>query len=78
MKSTVAVTVACLASASAFAPSTDGRVCTSLAAAKEGKKSLFKTISEMDLFAPNKDVNDYGARNTKSVSHCQCKSAEEL
>jgi hypothetical protein len=25
----------------------------------------------MDLFAPNKDVNDYGARNSKNVSYCQ-------
>jgi hypothetical protein len=42
-----------------------------LAAKKEAapaKKSLFRTISEMDLFAPVKTQNDYGARSKKNVS----------
>jgi hypothetical protein len=33
------------------------------------KKSLFRTIAEMDLFAPKADQNDYGARNKKNVSN---------
>ena len=34
---------------------------------KEEKKSLFGTIFDLDLFAPNKDVNDYGARSKKKI-----------
>lgn len=34
---------------------------------KVEKKSLFSTIFDMDLFAPNKDVNDYGARAKKKI-----------
>jgi hypothetical protein len=34
---------------------------------KVEKKSLFSTIFDMDLFAPNKDVNDYGARSKKKI-----------
>mmetsp|Transcript_13808 Transcript_13808/g.20215 ORF Transcript_13808/g.20215 Transcript_13808/m.20215 type:complete len:159 (+) Transcript_13808:58-534(+) len=65
MKSTVIVAAACIASASAFAPSTNGaRQVTSL----NEKKSFFKTVFEMDLFAPNAEQNDYGARNKKNLS----------
>jgi len=53
-----------LASASAFAPTSQGRSTTSLAAEK---KSFFKTVFEMDLFAPKADQNDYGARNKKNL-----------
>ena len=72
MKTTAVLTL-CLASASAFTPSTNGvRAPTQLAAKKDAaepaKKSLFTTIFEMDLFAPNKAVNDYGARSKKPVS----------
>mmetsp|Transcript_9016 Transcript_9016/g.17003 ORF Transcript_9016/g.17003 Transcript_9016/m.17003 type:complete len:169 (-) Transcript_9016:1769-2275(-) len=74
MKTTAVVTLACIASASAFAPSSNGaRVSTSLNAAKKkdqqapAKKSLFRTIAEMDLFAPKADQNDYGARNKKQI-----------
>lgn len=65
MKTTAAITVACLASASAFAPSSGPRASTQLAAEK---KSFFSTVFDMDLFAPKKDQNDYGARNKKNVS----------
>ena len=70
MKTAAVVTLACLASASAFAPASNGRVASSLAAkeAAPAKKSLFRTISEMDLFAPVKTQNDYGARSKKNVS----------
>jgi len=52
----------------------EARASTNLAAAKkqpvdEKKKTLFTTIFEMDLFAPNKDVNDYGSRKKKNVSY---------
>jgi hypothetical protein len=69
MKYTVALTAACIASASAFAPSTTGaRANTQLAAEKKEKQSFFSTVFGMDLFAPNADVNDYGARDKKKVS----------
>merc|ERR1712228_710552 len=32
------------------------------------KKTLFRRISEMDLFAPKADQNMYGARNKKDLS----------
>jgi hypothetical protein len=64
--------VSVLATASAFAPSvSNGRVATELFAAKKEpvkKESLFSTIFNMDLFAPNAGVNDYGARAKKPVS----------
>lgn len=64
MKSTV-VFVATLATASAFAPqNSNARVSTELAE----KKTFFKTIFDMDLFAPVSDQNDYGARNKKNLS----------
>ena len=57
-------------SASAFAPAPQGRSVVSLDAKKEveaPKKTVFSTIFGLDLFAPNKDVNDYGARKNKNV-----------
>jgi hypothetical protein len=80
MKTTGLIIAGCVASASAFAPSpTVARVNTELSAwgqkkvekkvveEKPKSKSLFKTIAEMDLFAPNKTQNDYGARDKKNV-----------
>mmetsp|Transcript_22512 Transcript_22512/g.21632 ORF Transcript_22512/g.21632 Transcript_22512/m.21632 type:complete len:160 (-) Transcript_22512:257-736(-) len=63
MKTTCLIVVATLASASAFAPASNGRPATSLAE----KKSFFKSVFDMDLFAPNADQNDYGARNKKTM-----------
>lgn len=68
----VVATFALLAvSASAFAPPQQGRSTVSLDAKKgeteAPKKTVFSTIFDMDLFAPNKNVNDYGARNNKNV-----------
>lgn len=71
MKTTAFVTIATLASASAFAPNSQGRSTTSLAAEK---KSFFRTVFDMDLFAPKADQNDYGARNKKNVSLPTCLS----
>mmetsp|Transcript_2328 Transcript_2328/g.1646 ORF Transcript_2328/g.1646 Transcript_2328/m.1646 type:complete len:163 (+) Transcript_2328:36-524(+) len=67
MKTSVAIAAACIASASAFAPANNGaaRASTELMAEK---KSFFRTIFEMDLFAPVSDQNDYGARNKKNLS----------
>merc|ERR1719446_1522297 len=66
MKSTTAlVAAACVANASAFAPSTNGaRQSTELFE----KKTFFKSVFDMDLFAPKADQNDYGARNKKNLS----------
>lgn len=63
--SALIVLAGCAASASAFAPSCNAgaRVSTELFE----KKSLFKTIAEMDLFAPRADQNDYGARKKKNL-----------
>jgi len=109
MKTSALIIVTCVASASAFAPSSNGARSSTQLAAEEKKfsfpnpfaapaptpvavekkksffptssskaptkviveqkksKSLFKTIFEMDLFAPNKEQNDYGARTKKNV-----------
>lgn len=65
MKTSALIIAASLASASAFAPSSNGaRAATELSAEK---KSFFSTIFDMDLFAPKADQNDYGARNAKNV-----------
>lgn len=62
MKTSVALTLACVASASAFAPQqAPVRQTTEL-------NALFNKIFDMDLFAPKADQNDYGARNKKTVS----------
>lgn len=63
--SALIVLAGCAASTSAFAPSSSNgaRVSTELFE----KKSLFRTIAEMDLFAPRADQNDYGARKKKNL-----------
>ncbi len=66
MKTSALIIAASVASASAFAPSTNGvRATTDLSAEK---KSFFRTVFDMDLFAPKADQNDYGARNKKNLS----------
>ena len=63
MKTSALIIAGCVASASAFPPAPNGeRASTQL------HKSLFRTISEMDLFAPQKDQNDYGARSKKNAN----------
>ena len=64
MKTTVAVIVCSLASASAFVPATSFRAGTAL----QEKKSFFETVFDMDLFKDKADQNDYGARSKKNVS----------
>jgi len=56
-----ALLVAFVASTQAFAPAaSSGRVATA-------RESIFSRISEMDLFAPKKDQNNYGARAKKNL-----------
>ena len=61
MKTSTIVIAASIASASAFVPSTQA---PKQAFALNG---IFEKIADMDLFAPNPDVNTYGARNKKKV-----------
>lgn len=71
---TAVVLASTLAVASAFAPAqVNSRSGTELMAKKgatEGKKTFFSSVFEMDLFAPNPDINTYGARAKKNVSAC--------
>jgi len=63
MKATVAVAAGLLATAHGFAPVSQGRVTGT-----QLSESLFDKVFGMDLFAPVKDQNDYGARGKKNVS----------
>lgn len=63
MKTSAIIIASCVASASAFAPQMPSRQSTQLSE----KKTFFKTIFDMDLFAPKADQNDYGARGKKNV-----------
>ena len=61
MKYTAATSLVLLASASAFAPSANnGRVSVA-------REALADKIFGMDLFEPNKEQNDYGARSKKNI-----------
>jgi len=70
MNSTIATTlliaVVLVAVVQGFTPSSlqGGRGETST----QLNKSIFDAISDMDLWAPDKDSNSYGARNNKKVS----------
>jgi hypothetical protein len=68
MRTSAIIALGLVATTQGFAPVTQqGRgVNTELSA------TLFDTIFGMDLFAPNKDVNTYGARNKKNVSDHGC------
>mmetsp|Transcript_11402 Transcript_11402/g.24734 ORF Transcript_11402/g.24734 Transcript_11402/m.24734 type:complete len:170 (-) Transcript_11402:545-1054(-) len=59
--STVFVVAASMASASAFAPAPKAPQSTQL------NESIFKKISNLDLWAPVADSNDYGARGKKQI-----------
>mmetsp|Transcript_17923 Transcript_17923/g.32462 ORF Transcript_17923/g.32462 Transcript_17923/m.32462 type:complete len:164 (-) Transcript_17923:200-691(-) len=65
MKLSAILVAATVASATAFAPAPiETRPATSLEAEK---KSLFKRVAEMDLFAPVATQNNYGARKGKNL-----------
>lgn len=72
MKTAAIIATVCVASTSAFAPPSFGRVATQLAAEKKSSpaedkpKPLFSTIFGLDLFNPS--TNQYGARAKKNVS----------
>ena len=61
MKVTACLIAASVASASAFVPAPQTSQSTQL------NESLFKKISNMDLWEPVKNSNEYGARNNKNV-----------
>ena len=60
MKTSALLIAASVASASAFVPAAKAPQSTQL-------NGLFKTISDMDLWAPVADSNDYGARSKKNI-----------
>lgn len=67
--------VSSLAVASAFAPtqvnSRSGmELMAKKGATKEEKKPFFESVFSMDLFAPDPEINTYGARAKKNVSAC--------
>jgi hypothetical protein len=63
MKVTAILIAASIASASAFVPS-NGKAS---APSTQLNESLFKKISNMDLWAPVSNSNDYGARANKKI-----------
>jgi len=64
MKLSLFVAISSVVTVGAFTPAqTTFRTSTSLSAGK----SLFRRITDMDLFAPNEDQNDYGARGKKNL-----------
>jgi hypothetical protein len=65
MKISALFVAASVASASAFVPST--RSSSSAATTTQLHESLFKKISNLDLWAPVADSNDYGARSKKKI-----------
>eukprot|EP00554_Chaetoceros_debilis_P004247 CAMPEP_0194082918 /NCGR_PEP_ID=MMETSP0149-20130528/8300_1 /TAXON_ID=122233 /ORGANISM="Chaetoceros debilis, Strain MM31A-1" /LENGTH=161 /DNA_ID=CAMNT_0038765195 /DNA_START=80 /DNA_END=565 /DNA_ORIENTATION=+ len=67
MKTSCVIALACIGSAAAFAPQTGARSATALNEKKE-KTPIFNRIFGMDLYAPKKEQNDYGARNGKDLS----------
>merc|ERR1719343_1356647 len=61
MKTSAIVIAASIASASAFVPATQTKQTFAL-------NGIFERIADMDLFAPNPDVNTYGARSKKTLT----------
>ena len=61
MKVTALLIAASVASTTAFAPAQAPKTSTQL------NESLFKKLSNMDLWAPVSDSNDYGARGKKNL-----------
>merc|ERR1712021_316254 len=58
----VVVALVLLTAVEGFAPHSQARVGTEI------RGSLFDAIADMDLFAPKKDQNTYGARKNKNLS----------
>jgi hypothetical protein len=64
MKTSAVLALGLVATTQGFAPVSQGRVANT-----ELSVSFFDRIFGMDLFAPVKDQNEYGARNKKNVSN---------
>ena len=62
MSYTIVLALVLVAAVQGFAPASQGRAGSLL------QESLFDKVAQMDLFAPKKDQNTYGARNKKDVS----------
>jgi hypothetical protein len=62
MKSFAVISLGLVAATHGFAPLSQGRAGTEL------QESLMSKVFGLDLFAPVKDQNDYGARSKKNVS----------
>lgn len=62
----VVVVLAVTTTVQGFAPAASQQGRT--AGSTQLQKSIFDAISDMDLWAPDKDSNEYGARNKKKVS----------
>lgn len=69
---TIVLALVLVAAVQGFAPVSQGRVGTT-----QLQGSIFDAIADMDLFAPQKTQNDYGARNKKDVSRNILLSFEE-
>lgn len=61
MKVSALLVAASVASASAFVPAPEARQSTQL------NESIFRKISNMDLWEPVKNSNEYGARGKKNI-----------
>merc|ERR1719251_812715 len=61
MKVSALIIATSIASTSAFAPAPSGPTSSAL------NESLFKKISDLDLWAPVSKSNEYGARSSKNV-----------
>jgi hypothetical protein len=62
MKTSTIIAFAIVAGAQGFVPTSQGRAASQLS------ETLFDKVIGMDLFAPVKDQNNYGARANKNVS----------
>ena len=62
MKYSLVLAPVLVAAVQGFAPAPQARAGSQL------QESLFDKVAQMDLFAPKKDQNTYGARNKKDVS----------
>lgn len=59
---TIVLALVAVAAVQGFAPTSQGRAGTAV------QGTIFDAVAGMDLFAPKKDQNSYGARNSKNVS----------
>merc|ERR1740139_733021 len=58
---TIVLALVAVAAVQGFAPASQGRAGTAI------QGTIFDAVAGMDLFAPKKDQNSYGARNKKNL-----------